>query len=48
MRGPSGLAVINRQVVAAGDTISGYEVISISAAEVVVNGYGERKSLRLD
>ncbi len=48
MRGQSGLAVINRQVVAAGDTISGYEVISISAAEVVVNGYGERKSLRLD
>lgn len=48
MRGESGLAVINRQVVAAGDTVSGYEVISISAAEVVVRGYGERKSLRLD
>ena len=48
MQGTAGLAVINRQLVGLGDSVSGYEVLAITAGEVQVQGYGEKKTLRMD
>lgn len=42
------LAVVNRQVLAVGESVGGFEVVKIGLGEVVLQGFGETRILHFD